>query len=108
MFVGVKPAEEVTEDVGVGSRLLGACGRLPTGAKGHTAVRHAVVAAFTGVTSGVDAVGNPPQDAGAGRMGLDTRASRGSVTCALAGDAACWLADAPLEQLAIDMAAGPG
>lgn len=61
------------DDVGVGSRLLGQRLRRGAGAKGHTAVRHAVDATLMGVFSGIDcgdALAKPPQDAGAGRTGF--------------------------------------
>jgi hypothetical protein len=71
------------DDVGVGSRLLGARARRAAGANGHTVVRHAVDATLLGVTSGFDcgdATGNPPQEVGAASGGFVCTASRGSIS----------------------------
>lgn len=71
------------EDVGVGSRLLGARVRL-VGANGHVDVRQAVDATLLGVHNGFDvgvAPGKAPQEEGAaGREGFDVRAPIGSIS----------------------------
>lgn len=82
------PGPEVVDE-GVGSRLPGWRVLCLVGAKGHTAVRHAVVA-FWGVIIGFDieplgeAAGNAPQEEGAGpgEGFLFCKHSRGSISFA--------------------------